>query len=155
MPVSDLPQSISADQLPAGVELMTFPVHGDHRGSLIAIEAGIHVPFDIKRVYTLFHTNADMVRGCHAHRDMKQLILNMSGSYRLLIDDGETRVTLAMDKPGVGVYISGYVWRELSDFSADSVINCYVDKFYEDCIYTHSYEEFIASAPAKGSVRDE
>lgn len=134
---------------------MTFPVHGDHRGSLVAIEAGIHVPFDIKRVYTLFHTNTDMVRGCHAHRDLKQLILNMSGSYRLLIDDGETRITLTMDKPGVGVYISGYVWRELSDFSTDSVINCYVDKYYEDCIYTHSYDEFTTSVSSPGSVRDD
>ena len=135
-------------KMPLGIELVDLSVHGDHRGSLIAVESGIHVPFQIERIYTLFHTTGDMVRGAHAHIGMKQLILNISGSFKLLLDDGQKKLTICLDKPGLGVYISGYIWRELSEFSSDSVINCYVDKQYNDCIYVRDYDEFIAGLGA-------
>jgi dTDP-4-dehydrorhamnose 3,5-epimerase-like enzyme len=140
------PDPQALNKLPLGVEFLDFSVHGDHRGSLISVESQIHVPFQIARVYTLFHTTTDTVRGCHAHRDTRQLILNVSGSYTLLLDDGNNRLSVEFTRPGTGVYIHGYVWRELSNFSDDSVINCYVDKHYEDSVYMRDYHQFIAEA---------
>ncbi len=132
------------DTLPAGVERLNFSLHGDHRGGLIVGESGRNVPFPIARVYSIFHSEENVVRGCHAHRDMQQMILNVTGSFDLLLDDGNIKKTITFDRPGQGILITGYVWRELRNFSKDSVINCFADKLYKDCIYVSTYDEFLA-----------
>jgi dTDP-4-dehydrorhamnose 3,5-epimerase-like enzyme len=132
-----------SDMLPEGVSFLDFQLHGDERGGLIVGEAGVSVPFPIERVYTIFHSKSDVVRGCHAHTEMRQLILNVTGSFELLLDDGKIRKTVKMKYPGQGVLITGYVWRELKNFSENSVINCFADKKYVDCIYINTYEKFM------------
>lgn len=134
-----------SDILPDGVWHNDFPIHGDHRGGLIVGETGENVPFPIARVYCIFHSNADVVRGCHAHPGMRQLILNITGSFDLSLDDGEVRKTIRMEKPGQGILITANIWRELSNFSSDSVITCFADQFYKDCIYITDYDEFLAA----------
>lgn len=129
--------------LPEGVCEFLTPVRGDNNGSLIASEGLVNIPFEIKRVYTLFGTKSDFVRGKHAHIGMNQVIQNVTGSFDLTVDDGRKRAVIKMNQPGQCVTINGTIWRELSNFSENSVINCYADKLYRDCVYIHSYEDFL------------
>jgi len=128
-------------KLPTGVKFFSTTVHTDN-GKLLAIESTNDTPFDIKRVYTLFGNPNDITRGCHAHIGMQQLILNITGSFELLLDDGITRTALTLEKPGQGVLLEGIIWRELKNFSPNSVINCFADKNYDDCIYIRDYDDF-------------
>lgn len=144
MPIKELKDRETI--LPDGVKLIETTIHGDDRGDLISIEQGVDVPFEIRRVYTLFHTTFHVIRGCHAHMDMTQLIMNVTGSYQLTVDDGRTKAKIDFNKPGHGLLIYGPIWRELTHFSPGSVINCFANKHFNECNYVSDYEEFIALA---------
>lgn len=132
--------------LPKGVKWVELDIFGDARGDLMVVEGSRSVPFDIKRVYSIFHTTYHMVRGCHAHINMQQLIMNVTGSYTLTLDDGHKSISVNFTKPGTGVLIQSLVWRELTQFSPGSVINCFTDKYYADSEYISNYEDFLALA---------
>ena len=98
-----------------------FKVHGDDRGCLTAIEQNRDIPFDIKRMYYIFNTQSKIKRGCHAHKTLKQCLICVSGSCKVLVDDGVERQTIDLSQPNKGLFIEGLIWRELYDFSADAV----------------------------------
>jgi dTDP-4-dehydrorhamnose 3,5-epimerase-like enzyme len=116
---------------------------GDDRGSLIALEENHNVPFDVKRVYYIFGTKEDVRRGYHAHKDLKQLAICVSGSCKFLLDDGKQKEHIELTSPTQGLLIEGLIWREMYDFSPDCVLMVLADDYYDESDYIRDYDKFL------------
>jgi len=125
------------------IQWVDFPPLGDDRGSLVALEAGKTVPFDIKRVYYIFGTQSGVARGFHAHKNLKQVAVCVTGKCRMILDDGVTREEAWLDSPIKGLLISDLVWREMHDFSEDCVLLVLASEHYDETDYIRSYDEFL------------
>ena len=125
------------------IQWVDFPPLGDDRGSLVALEAGKTVPFDIKRVYYIFGTQSGVARGFHAHKNLKQVAVCVTGKCRMILDDGVTREEAWLDSPAKGLLISDLVWREMHDFSEDCVLLVLASEHYDETDYIRSYDDFL------------
>lgn len=125
------------------VQLVDFPALGDARGSLVALEANKTVPFDIKRVYYIFSTKAGVIRGFHAHKALKQVAVCVTGSCRMLLDDGQQKESILLDSPTKGLVIENLVWREIHDFTPDCVLLVLASDHYDEFDYIRDYCDFI------------
>lgn len=126
------------------VKLIPLQAHGDERGSLVALEEGNNIPFEIKRVYYMFKTNAGVRRGFHAHKTLKQVAIAVRGSCRFMLDDGRERVDILLDNPAQGLLIESFMWREMYDFSEDCVLMVLADQLYDESDYVRDYETFMS-----------
>lgn len=126
-----------------GFKLVTFNKLSDDRGNLIALEVKDEIPFDVKRVYYIYGANGDCIRGKHAHKILKQLMVCMSGSCSFLLDNGTDREVVLLNKPNQGIYIDSLVWRELSNFSKDCVVVVFASEHYDRSDYILDYEDFL------------
>lgn len=124
--------------------LIEFESHGDDRGMLISLEANINVPFDIRRVYYLFDTCTEAQRGFHAHKKLKQVLICVSGSCVIVLDDGVDRREVLLDDPGVGLYLESGIWREMHSFSEGAVLMVVASELYDEADYIRDYNEFIS-----------
>ena len=115
---------------------------GDERGSLIALEGGITVPFEIRRVYYIFGTQQGVARGFHAHKQLQQLVVCITGKCRMIFDDGHKREEIWLDSPSEGLVIDKMIWREMHDFSADCVLLVLASEHYDENDYIRSYAAF-------------
>lgn len=123
--------------------LKKLEIKGDETGSLIAIESGKNINFDIKRVYYIFDTKSDIVRGKHAHQNLKQLLICVSGSCKILLDNGIKKNVVELSSPNEGVYINDLIWREMYDFSQDCVLLVLADNLYDEDDYVKDYNDFL------------
>jgi dTDP-4-dehydrorhamnose 3,5-epimerase-like enzyme len=121
---------------------VNFPPLGDDRGSLVALEANKTVPFDVKRVYYIFGTQAGVSRGFHAHRALQQVAVCVTGQCRMVLDDGMQREEVWLDSPTKGLLIGDMVWREMHDFSPDCVLLVLASEYYTETDYIRSYDDF-------------
>lgn len=128
------------------IQWIHFPPLGDERGSLVALETGKTVPFDIKRVYYIFATQKDVARGFHAHKNLKQIVVCVTGKCRMVLDDSKVRQEIWLDSPTKGLLISDLVWREMHDFSQDCVLLVLASEHYDESDYIRHYEDFIKKA---------
>ena len=126
-------------------QLIKFPVHGDHTGSLVALEKGEDFPFDIRRVYYIWGTDKNAVRGKHAHRKLEQVIVCTSGSCDFILDDGRERETIHLDNPTEGLHIKNNIWREFTNFSPDCVVMVLASEHYDESDYIRNYNDFLES----------
>ena len=126
-----------------GYKIVDFITLGDERGSLVAIEQGLNVPFEIKRVYYIFNTKVGVSRGFHAHKKLKQIVIPVCGSCIIELDNGEKRESIRLDNPNRGLFIEGLIWREMRDFSSDCVLVVIADKHYDESDYIRDYNEFL------------
>ena len=124
-------------------ELINFQTLGDERGSLISIEEGYNAPFDIKRVYYIFNTKKGVIRGYHAHINLKQIAIAVKGSCTFVIDNGKQREEILLDNPNKGLLIEGLIWREMKDFSEDCVLLVIASEHYDETDYIRDYQQFI------------
>jgi len=122
--------------------LINFKPLGDERGSLIAIEAGKTVPFDVRRVYYIFATKEGVERGFHAHKALNQVAVAVTGSCEMVLDDGECETSVLLDSALKGVLIGPGVWRVMRNFSSDCVLLVLADQHYDEADYIRDYEEF-------------
>lgn len=120
-----------------------FPPLGDDRGSLVALEAEKTVPFEIKRVYYIFATQQGVARGFHAHHNLKQVAVCVTGKCRMILDNGVTREEVWLDSPTKGLLIGDLVWREMHDFSEDCVLLVLASEHYDEADYIRDYATFI------------
>lgn len=120
-----------------------FPSLGDDRGSLVALEGGNTVPFEIKRVYYIFGTEQNVARGFHAHHNLKQVAICVTGRCRMILDDGKNREEVWLDSPTKGLLIGDLVWREMHDFSEDCVLLVLASEHYDEADYIRDYDTFI------------
>ena len=125
------------------IELIDIPKIEDRRGNLAVIE-GDCVPFEIKRVYYLYDVPSDSTRGGHAHKELQQFLIALSGSFTVVVDDGNTRETITLNRPYKGLLIPKGVWRELEDFSAGTVCLSLVSEEYSEDDYIREYDAFLA-----------
>lgn len=122
---------------------VNLPPLGDERGSLVALEAGKSVPFEIKRVYYLFATKDGVSRGFHAHKKLQQMAVCVAGKCRMVLDDGHTREEAWLDSPTKGLLVNDLVWHEMHDFSSDCVMLVLASEHYDESDYLRSYAEFL------------
>ena len=136
------------DRLPEGCKLQTLASSGDDRGSLIALEGGRNVRFDIARVYYVFGTKVDVDRGFHAHLALRQLAVVVSGACTMMLDDGRSRVDVRLDQPDQALSIGPMIWREMRDFTPDCVLLVLADAPYDEADYIRDYDRFKAMVQA-------
>ena len=125
------------------VHWIDLPVLGDDRGSLVAIEASDTIPFEVQRVYYIFNTKSGVARGFHAHHQLQQLAVCVSGKCRMVLDDGQTKEEAWLDSPNKGVLIGDMIWREMHDFSDDCVLLVLASEHYDESDYIRDYDEFL------------
>lgn len=116
---------------------------GDERGQLVALEEHRQIPFGIKRVYFLSQTRPDVSRGFHAHKDLEQVVVCVSGKCRMVLDDGKQREEAWLDSENKGLLISGMIWREMHDFSPDCVLLVLASEYYAEADYIRDYSDFV------------
>lgn len=126
------------------VKLIHIPKVHDVRGNLGVIE-GDCIPFEIKRVYYLFDVPSDAYRGGHAHKEQQSLILALSGSFEVMVNDGKKIERYMLNKPNIGLYIPTGVWREIENFSSGAVCLVLASTKYDENEYIRDYQAFLSS----------
>lgn len=119
--------------------------HGDTRGQLVALEEKKEIPFDIKRVYYIYDTQEGVRRGFHAHKTLKQLLICVHGSCKVLLDNGYEKEIVVLDKPYEGIFIQSNMWREMYDFTPDAVLLVLASEIYDESDYIRDYNRFLQS----------
>lgn len=122
--------------------IINLPKISDYRGNLTFIEEKKHIPFPIKRVYYLYDVPGGETRGGHAHKELRQFIIALSGSFDVLLDDGYEKKTFTLNLPNYGLYVPKMIWRELINFSSGAVCLTLASKPYDESDYYRDYEEF-------------
>jgi hypothetical protein len=117
----------------------------DPRGNLTFIEGSSHIPFDIQRVYYLYDVPGGAARGGHAHKALQQLIIAMSGSFDVVLDDGRKKKRFHLNRSYIGLYVCPMMWRELSNFSSGSVCMVLASNKYAEDDYYRDYGEFLTA----------
>lgn len=128
----------------ADCKIIELPKITDPRGNLTFVEGGQHVPFDIKRVYYLYDVPGGAERGGHAHKDLSQLIIAMSGSFDIVLDDGNEKKRIHLNRSYFGLYVCPMIWRELDNFSSGSVCMVLASNHYDEADYYRNYNEYLA-----------
>lgn len=117
--------------------------HSDRKGNLSVVENGLTVPFAVKRLYYLYDIPGGESRGSHAHKNLQQLLVAASGSYTVVLDDGNVKRSFMLNHPWQGLYIKPGIWRTLENFSSGSVCLCLASDTYNPDDYIRDYEEFL------------
>ena len=131
-------------------EVLQFKEYGDDRGNLVVAEgSGMDIPFQIQRVFYMYGSDPDIVRGQHANRDTEFVLINVSGSSKVLVDDGGHKTVVELNKPRMGLYLGKMIWKEMYDFSADSVLLVLASRHYEDQEYIRDYDTFLNELQTK------
>jgi len=131
-----------------------FQAHGDDRGQLVALEEFRDIPFRIKRVYYMYETGENVVRGHHAHKSLKQILICIHGSCKIRLDNGREKKVIPLEKPYEGLYVSNTVWREMYDFSPDAVLMVLASELYDESDYIRDYDQFLAFVREHGEQED-
>lgn len=128
-------------------KLIKFKDLGDERGNLVVIEGdGMDIPFDIKRVFYIYGSDSTVVRGQHANRYTEFLLVNVSGSSKVKVDNGHEQAVIELNQPGMGLYLPAMVWKDMYDFSADSVLLVMASRHYDETEYIRDYDAYIAES---------
>lgn len=124
------------------IQILDFPDLGDERGNLVVVEGGSAIPFDIKRFFYIYGSDSEVVRGCHANLRSEFVMINVSGTSKVKVDNGhETRI-IELNRPRMGLYLKSNVWKEMYDFSPDSVLVVLSNEHYDPDEYIRDYEEY-------------
>lgn len=127
-----------------GIKIIDFPDLGDDRGQLVVAEGGFRmVPFDIKRMFYMFDTTEGTIRGQHANVNSEFLLINVKGSVKIKVENGNEEEIIVLDKPNRGVYLGKMIWKEMFDFSKDSILVVLSSEHYDEKEYVRDYNEFL------------
>ena len=123
--------------------VLQFADLGDERGKLVVIEGGQQIPFEIKRVFYIYESDATVVRGQHANRESEFVLINVAGQSKVRITDGTEEFIVELNKPMMGVYIPKMIWKDMYDFSSDSVLLVLASTHYDGKEYIRDYDEYL------------
>lgn len=132
-------------------ELLKFTERGDDNGRLVAVEGEKEIPFDIKRIFYIYGTKSKVVRGQHANLNSSFVLINVSGSCKVKLFDGTEEKTVALDKPNIGLHIPKMIWKDMYDFSPNSVLLVLSDCHYDSGEYIRDINEYIAMVVKRGN----
>ena len=125
-------------------KLIYFKDLVDERGDLVVIEGeGMDIPFDIKRVFYMYGSDSTVVRGQHANRETEFLLVNVGGSSKVRVDNGRESEVIVLDKPGMGLYLPPMLWKDMYDFSPDSILLVLASRHYDGKEYIRDYQEYL------------
>lgn len=135
-----------------GAQMLEFTENGDNRGRLVVVEGAKDIPFEIARIFYIYDSDADVVRGQHANRKSEFVLINVAGSCKVKVLDGKgNEAVFVLNRPHTGIYLPTMVWKDMYDFSKDSVLLCLASQRYDPQEYIRNYDEFlrIVNTPAK------
>lgn len=126
------------------VQMLEFSQKGDERGHLVVAEGMTDIPFEIKRIFYIYGSGKDVVRGQHANKRSEFVLINVAGTSKVKVKDGKgNEVVFSLNRPHTGIYLPNMVWKEMYDFSADSVLLVLASEHYDDGEYIRNYDEFL------------
>lgn len=126
------------------VQMLDFPQLGDKRGHLVVAEGAKDVPFEIKRVFYIYGSDKDVIRGQHANRKTEFVLINVAGTSKVKVRDGEgNEAVFCLNRPHTGIYLPTMVWKDMYDFSEDSVLLVLASEHYDDAEYIRDYGQFV------------
>ncbi|MBE6894309.1 MAG: WxcM-like domain-containing protein [Ruminococcaceae bacterium] len=126
------------------VKMLEFPQRGDNRGRLVIVEGMQDVPFEIKRIFYIYGSDADVVRGQHANRKTEFVLINVSGTSKVKVLDGKgNEAIFSLNRPHTGIYLPNMVWKDMYDFSPDSVLLVLASEHYDAEEYIRNYDDFV------------
>ena len=123
--------------------IIHFSNLGDERGKLVVIEGGQAIPFDIKRVFYIYDSDSTVMRGQHANRESEFVLINVAGHSKVRITDGKEEFIVSLDKPMMGVYIPKMIWKDMYEFSSDSVLLVLASTHYDGGEYIRDYDAYL------------
>ncbi len=126
------------------IKTIQLEEHGDNRGTLVALEQMKNVPFEVKRVYYMYDTGNGVRRGFHAHKNLKQMLICVHGSCKVLLDNGSEKAEVLLNLPNKGLLIESHIWREMFEFSHDAVLMVLASELYDESDYIRNYNDFKA-----------
>lgn len=124
-------------------KIIEFKDLGDERGRLVVIEGGIGVPFDIQRVFYIYGSDDTVIRGQHANRESEFVLINVAGNSKVRITDGFEEILVELNRPMMGVYIPKMIWKDMYNFSPDSVLLVLASTHYDGSEYIRNYDEYL------------
>ena len=126
------------------VKMLEFQQKGDERGHLVIVEGMNDIPFEIKRIFYIYGSDGDVIRGRHANRESEFVLINVSGTSKVKVCDGKGKEAVySLDRPHTGIYLPRMIWKEMFDFSSDSVLLCLASTYYNAKEYIRDYDEFV------------
>mgnify|MGYP002519649746 FL=1 len=124
--------------------ILEFDEFGDDRGSLVVAEGGGQdIPFEIKRVFYMYGSDPTIVRGQHANRKTEFVLINVSGTSKVKVDNGVEQAVIELNRPRMGLYLKTMLWKDMYDFSPDSVLLVLASEHYDGGEYIRDYEEYL------------
>ena len=123
-------------------KVLNFADLGDERGKLVVVEGEQHIPFAIQRVFYIYGSDSEVVRGQHANRESEFVLINVGGTSKVRIDNGHSEAVIELNKPMMGLYIPTMVWKDMYDFSEDSILLVLASTHYDGNEYIRDYEEY-------------
>jgi dTDP-4-dehydrorhamnose 3,5-epimerase-like enzyme len=123
--------------------LIEFPQNGDERGHLVIVEGNQDIPFAIKRVFYIYGSDKDVIRGRHANYNTEFVLINVAGTSKVRVDDGSRQKVFDLNRPHIGIYLPKLVWKDMYDFSPDSVLLCLASEHYDANEYIRDYDEYL------------
>ena len=130
--------------------VLTLPKIHNRAGNITALNNSVDLPFDVNRVYYLYDIPGGELRGGHAHKELRQLIVSVSGSFDITLDDGKNKKTVSLNRPYYGLYVIPGIWRELSNFSSGAICLVLASHRYDENDYFRNYDEFVNWKKADG-----
>lgn len=126
------------------IRLLEFPKRGDERGHLVIVEGGIDIPFEIKRAFYIYGADKNVIRGQHANRKTEFVLINVAGTSKVKVKDGFGKEKVYnLDRPNIGIYLPTMTWKDMYDFSEDSVLLVLASEHYDASEYIVDYDEFV------------
>lgn len=123
-------------------KVLNFADLGDERGKLVVVEGEQHIPFAIQRVFYIYGSDSEVIRGQHANRESEFVLINVGGTSKVRIDNGHSEAIIELNKPMMGLYIPTMVWKDMYDFSEDSILLVLASTHYNGKEYIRDYEEY-------------
>lgn len=122
--------------------VLNFGDLGDERGKLVVVEGNMDIPFEIKRVFYIYGSDNEVVRGQHANRESEFVLINVGGTSKVRIDNGHSEAVIELNKPMMGLYIPTMVWKDMYDFSEDSILLVLASTHYDGNEYIRNYDDY-------------
>ncbi|MCI8735962.1 MAG: WxcM-like domain-containing protein [Lachnospiraceae bacterium] len=130
-------------KLDGQIRLLEWKDLGDERGNLVVVEGNMDIPFEIKRIFYIYGSDDTVVRGQHANRLSEFVMINVSGTSKVKVDNGEESRVIELNRPRMGLYLKNNIWKDMYDFSADSILLVLASEHYDESEYIRDYQEYL------------